>query len=117
MLANELFNFIPPPLFETYVVEPFRVALYPLPLESVQVVPEDGAVNKLKTKPEDTTPTEASVVIFTPPEIVKPPDRFIFYPKYATDQLSLPSKLRLPAAHLSVRVSPTASLAIVEPPV
>ena len=45
---------MPPPLFDTYDGEPTSVALRPLPLESVQVVPEVGAVCKLNCKPEVT---------------------------------------------------------------
>jgi hypothetical protein len=45
---------MPPPLFDTYDGEPTSVALRPLPLESVHVVPDVGAVCKLNCKPEVT---------------------------------------------------------------
>jgi hypothetical protein len=43
-------------LFDTYDGEPKSVALRPLPLESVHVVPDIGAVSKLNCKPEVTIP-------------------------------------------------------------
>jgi hypothetical protein len=52
---------MPPPLFDTYDGEPTSVALRLLPLVSVQVVPEIGAVCKLNCKPEVTIPAGTTV--------------------------------------------------------
>ena len=49
-----LSNLTPPPKEEVYALAPCNVALYPLPVVSVHVVPEDGAVAKLNTNPEVT---------------------------------------------------------------
>jgi hypothetical protein len=50
-VESVLFNLIPPPLFDTYDVVPFNVALKPLPEVSLQTAPELGAEAKFIIKP------------------------------------------------------------------
>jgi hypothetical protein len=59
---------MPPPLVDTYDGEPKSVASRPLPLESVHVVPDIGAVSKLNCKPEVTIPDGNSGFLRRPKE-------------------------------------------------